>query len=246
MKNLTALLLTLTLAFFSISGCEPIGKETSDSVPTPLPFIEEYLEGPLKLEIVAEPEYKPVYTVVKAEESEIYIWQELSRYSPSDQITAGIMGYFWKESFMRSDAVAGWNVRNYFYGQDTDICVEFTQKIDAGLFDRSTKEYFIEMVQIHYGGYGLGQWLDTAYLNDFYEFIRRHHGSIGDAKLQCKFIFYSMQKNEKLWNSLLECKTALQCGRRIGTLYDGCGQESAEAIASCADLYYKKFHKETL
>ena len=62
MKNLTALLLTLTLAFFSISGCEPIGKETSDSVPTPPPFIEECLEGPLKLEIVAEPEYKPVYT----------------------------------------------------------------------------------------------------------------------------------------------------------------------------------------
>mgnify|MGYP007122041607 CR=1 FL=1 len=188
--------------------------------------------------------YEPVYTNVHDEESETYIWNELSKHSPNDQITAGIMGYFWKESRMKSNAVAGWDVRNRWKGQEIDICEEFTTEVDSGLKRRKTKDYFKEMVSIKYGGYGLGQWLSPDYLEDLYEFARKQKTSIGDAKMQCEFIFVSLQKNERLWNELLDCRTAEQCGRRIGTLYDGNDEMGAEVIASAAKQYYKKFHTE--
>ena len=187
---------------------------------------------------------KPVFTKVHDEESEITIWNELSKYSPNDQITAGVMGYFWKESLFRSNAVAGWDVRNRWKDQETDICVEFTETVDAGLKRGDTKDYFMDTVIVHYGGYGLGQWLSPDYLEDLYEFAREKGASVGDARLQCAFIFQSLQKNERLWEELLGCRTAEQCGRRIGTLYDGNDEAGAELIASAAGLYYKKFHEK--
>ena len=187
--------------------------------------------------------YEPVCTNVHDEESENYIWNELSKYSPNDQITAGIMGYFWKESKFKSNAVAGWDVRNRWKGQDTDICEEFTREIDSGLSNGGTKDYFKEMVTIRYGGYGLGQWVSLDYLEDLYEFAKKEKTSIGDANMQCKFIFHSLQKNEKLWSELITCRTAEQCGRRIGTLYDGNDETGAEIIASAAELYYKNYHE---
>ena len=145
---------------------------------------------------------------------------------------------------MKSNAVAGWDVRNRWKGQEIDICEEFTTEVDSGLKRRKTKDYFKEMVSIKYGGYGLGQWLSPDYLEDLYEFARKQKTSIGDAKMQCEFIFVSLQKNERLWNELLDCRTAEQCGRRIGTLYDGNDEMGAEVIASAAKQYYKKFHTE--
>lgn len=185
--------------------------------------------------------YKPVITKCKDEESADYIWNELSKYSPSDVITAGIMGYFWRESNFRSNAVAGWHVRNI--GRERDICEEFTEIVDAGLHDGSSKEYFIEKVSVNYGGYGLGQWLSLGYLEHFYGFIRERGGSIGDAALQCEFIFESIKQNEELWQMLLECETAAQTGRRIGIWYDGATSEGIEYIASCAHKFYKDYNK---
>lgn len=243
MKKLITVLLVLSFVTFSISGCETSGIENvSETIPA-----YQVVVTPQLLIYTAEdgvPKYEPVYTSVHSEEDENYIWNELSRWSPNDQIAAGVMGYFWKESFLRSDAVAGWAIRNYFHGQDEDICLEFTRTVDEGLKDSSSREYFIEMVQVHYGGYGLGQWLHEEYLNDLYDFVREREGSIGDAALQCEFIFRSIQKNEELWESLLECENARQCGRRMGTMYDGTCSEHAEAIADKANLYYKKYHVE--
>lgn len=214
MKKCVEILLVFVFAFMSIGG-----KELSEK-------------------------YEPVYTNVHDEKSETYVWNELSKYSPNDQITAGIMGYFWKESRMKSNAVAGWDVRNRWKGQEIDICEEFTKKVDLGLRRRKTKDYFKEMVSIKYGGYGLGQWLSPDYLEDLYEFVKERQGSIGDANLQCEFIFHSLQKNKRLWTELLSCRTAEQCGRRIGTLYDGNDETGAEIIASAAGQYYKKYHME--
>ena len=42
-----------------------------------------------------------VATDYKSEKSEELVWNELSKYSPSDAVTAGIMGYFYRESQMR-------------------------------------------------------------------------------------------------------------------------------------------------
>lgn len=250
MKKLLEVLTVLAFVFLSVSGCETVGAEER-LVEEPQAEVKENEESKnltAQLLLYAEgediPKYEPVYTSIKSEDDEYYIWKELSRWSPNDQITAGIMGYFWKESFLRSDAVAGWDVRNAWHGQERDICQEFTEIIDAGLTDGSTKEYFDSMVRIHYGGYGLGQWLDAGYLSDLYDFIREREGSIGDAALQCEFIFLSLQKNEELWNDLLQCTTAIQVGRRMGVLYDGTYPEHAEAMADKADQYYKKYHTE--
>ena len=182
-----------------------------------------------------------VVTEHNSQESEEFIWNELSKYSPSEFITAGIMGYFWRESYMRSDAVAGWPHRNL--GQESDICETFTKKVDAGLEDGSSKDYFVEMVRLHYGGYGLGQWLGVGYLEHFYEFVREKNGSIGDAAVQCEFIFESLQRNEELWELLLETKDAERCGRQIGYMYDGTGSAGANTIGCRAKVYYKLFHK---
>lgn len=242
MKQIIEILLVWAFACLSFSGCKITEAEnpTNDILPTVMST--EEIQTVLKKEI--SPKYEPVYTKVHDEKSEIYIWNELSKYSPNDQITAGVMGYFWKESRMRSDAVAGWDVRNRWKGQETDICQEFTKDIDSGLKHGSTKDYFKEMVTTRYGGYGLGQWLSLDYLDDLYEFSKRQKTSIGDARMQCEFIFYSMKKNEKLWTELMNCRTAEQCGRRIGTLYDGNDETGAELIASAAGQYYKTFHLE--
>lgn len=182
-------------------------------------------------------EYEPVITEHKEEWSADFLWEELSRYSPNDQITAGIMGYFWRESYFRSDAIAGWP--DFDRIQNTNSSLDFTRIVDEGLSDNSSYDYYIHHIRDIYGGYGLGQWVSLNYLNHYYEFIKERKGSIGDAKLQCEFIFESLQRNEKLWELLLQDKTAIECGMHIGALYDGTSM--AGVIASYADEFYKKY-----
>lgn len=196
-------------------------------------------EEPVEKNVIEEEVYEPVVTEYDCEESEDYIWEQLSIYSPNDEITAGIMGYFYRESKMRSDSVAGWPDRNI--GSETDICETFTEEVDAGLEDGSSKEYFMEMTRVHYGGYGLGQWSADCYLDHYYEFVREREGSIADATLQCEFIFESLQQNEELWAELLNCTTPYQTGRRIALYYDGTSHETAEAIAYFAAEYHKTY-----
>lgn len=169
------------------------------------------------------------------------IWNWLSEWSPSDNITAGIMGFFYRESRLKPDSVAGWPARDI--GLDESVCKTFTEFIDKGLVDGSTRDIFIETVNIHFGGYGLGQWSSIPYLEHFYDFMAEKGTSIGDPKLQCEFIFESLKRNEALWEELLQCEKALQCGRRIGYRYDGTGQLGAETIASVAEIYYGRFHE---
>lgn len=197
----------------------------------------------MALLILLTTEFMPACATVteyKSEESEDVIWEELSKYSPSDAITAGVMGYFQRESFMKSDAVAGWSSRNHAKGV-TDICQEFVERIDAGLEDGSTKDRFIRLVNVHYGGFGLGQWSDVKYLEHFYDFTRDRGASIGDAENQCAFIFESMRQNEWLWNEINELDDPYRIGRRIGYLYDGTGELGAETIASYAKDYYRRY-----
>ena len=203
-------------------------------------FVGIFLVCTLVCCLVLSCEAEATATACKAEWSEEFLWEELSKHSPSDAITAGIMGYFMRESQLRSDAVAGWVERNC--AKDvTDICTEFTDRIDAGLDDGSTKEEFIEMVNVHYGGFGLGQWSDINYLHDFYDVVRDNGESIGDAEIQCEFIFHSMKKNERLWNEITELDDPYRIGRRIGYLYDGTGTLGAETIASFAKIFYGRY-----
>lgn len=207
-------------------------------------FIGTFLVCVLLLSIVAPCRANGdgiVYDIPPALGDEEEFWNLISELSPSDLITAGVMGFFYRESRLKPDSVAGWPERNF--GLPYDICEHFTQKIDAGLKDGSTKEYFIKQVNIHLGGYGLGQWSEVGYLERFYDYMREHTDTIADIEAQCEFTLLSMQENERLWKELSECTTALQTGRRIGGLYDGASMEGIETIASFSDYYYRRFHE---
>ena len=157
------------------------------------------------------------------------IWAYLEELCPTEQIAAGIMGWFFRESRLKTNAVAGWDIR------EKGICESFTEEVDNGM----PKDEFTERVQA-FGGFGIGQWLNHDYLESLYDYIKEHEYSIADEKGQCEFAVWSLKQNEELWNDLLECTTAIQCGRRIGLLYDGTSAEGAEAIAGFAQYYYER------
>lgn len=165
----------------------------------------------------------------KAYGNENEIWTILTELTPTEEIAAGIMGFFFRESRLKADAVAGWDAR------PEGTCEDFIKAVDDGM----TKEECIRQVQ-DFGGYGLGQWHSRDYLESLYDYVKEQGVSIADVRGQCEFAVLSMQENETLWNELLDCETAIQCGRRIGMLYDGTTAEGAEAIAGFAEYYYKE------
>ena len=181
-----------------------------------------------------------VITQYKTKSAEDFLWKTLSEIIDNEKIVAGIMGYFKRESQMRSDAIAGWATRDK--RQQVDTSQVFTQEVDAGLIDGSSKEYFIEQVSIHFGGYGLGQWLSKKYLNELYDFAQEWGTSIGDAEMQCAFMIWSIEhQTPKLWEQIKDEKDIWIIGRKIGHLYDGTGSLGAETIASLAQGYYKEY-----
>lgn len=180
-------------------------------------------------------------TKYKSTESEEFIWEELSQYELSDQIKAGIMGYFYRESQFKSDAIAGWPNRNYAKGV-RDICKAFTEKVDSGLNDGSTKECFVEKVHVNYGGYGLGQWSNKRYLENLYDFVQEQGGSIADAELQIEFTVNGIMAKEKLWEQIENEKDPYVVGKLIGFLYDGTRGIGAETIGSYTKLFYGRYH----
>ena len=173
-------------------------------------------------------------------DAEDIIWDYLSQHIENEKVIAGIMGFFYRESKMRSNAIAGWATRDNRAQHDTSE--KFTQEIDAGLHDGSTKEYFIEQVRYHFGGYGLGQWLSHKYLDALYDFAQEWGTSIGDAEMQCAFMAWSIENQTKdVWEDIKDNEHVLSIGRRIGYGYDGTGYAGSETIASAARGYYKKY-----
>lgn len=184
--------------------------------------------------------YTGVITQYKTKAAEEFLWKTLSSMIDNEKIVAGIMGYFKRESELRSDAVAGWAIRDA--RTKTNFSQEFTTKVDEGLLDGSSRKYFIEQVTIHFGGYGLGQWLAEPYLNKLYDFAQEYGTSIGDAEMQCAFMVWSIEhQTPKLWKQIKNEKDLWIIGRKIGHLYDGIGELGSSTIASNAREYYKKY-----
>ena len=179
-------------------------------------------------------------TKYKNKKSEQFLWEELKKYEISDQVRAGILGYYMRESQLRSDAVAGWPQRNKAKNV-TDICKEFTAKVDKGLEKGTTRKYFAKMVRVHYGGYGLGQWSAVKYLYNYYDFVQKRGGSIADAELQVEFTVKGIQANKQLWKQIKNEKDPYIVGKLIGYLYDGTRGIGAETIGSYAKQYYKTY-----
>jgi len=176
-------------------------------------------------------------TKYKDKTDEAWLWTELSKHSPSDFVTAGVLAYFWRESQYRSDSIAGWATIQR--EQDWDICRTVRRKTDKGLSDGSSRSYFYSIVW-ECGGYGLGQWYSAGYLKDLYRYARKWGTSIGDAEMQCSFVFHSMKQNKKLWRRLKKCKDAEMAGRLIAIYYDG-SSDAAPYMGRVAKKLYDKY-----
>ena len=216
-----------------------------DSMEQTVEILEEWTE--MEIEPETEPEQDPeeslqaVVTEHKSEDSEQFLWDCISRYSPTDEITAGILARFWRESFYRSDCTAHWSeVLAYtLYDQPED----FTAEIDSGLADGSTKELFVEEVHDVIGGYGLGQWYSVRLLEELYDFAREWGTSIADAEMQCAFTVKSMEEMDELWEELLETRDPRQAGERIALGYDGT-TKGYVYIGQMAELFYDEYAKD--
>lgn len=178
------------------------------------------------------------YTERKGDGAEELLWEELSKHSPSDYVTAAVLSYFWRESQFRSDAVAGWASSLHGYG--IDLCKKVTNKTDKGLKDGSSRDYFVKACQ-KYGGYGLGQWQSEKKVMALYTFAQDYEGSIGDAELQCAFVMDNLKNDyPDLWKRLKRCDDAEQAGRLIAIYYDG-SPTAADYIGWKAAKFYEKY-----
>lgn len=84
MKQIIEILLVWAFACLSFSGCKITEAENPTNAILPTVISTEEIQTVLEKEI--SPKYEPVYTKVHDEKSEVYIWNELSKYSPNDQI----------------------------------------------------------------------------------------------------------------------------------------------------------------
>ena len=179
------------------------------------------------------------YTERKGDGAEQFLWDELSKHSPNDYVTAAVLSYFWRESQYRSDAVAGWASSLHGYG--IDLCDKVTTKTDRGLEDGSSRDYFIRKARRH-GGYGLGQWYRTSYLEDLYDYAQKSGESIGSAEMQCGFVVHSLKQNKQLWRCLKRCKDAEKAGRLLAIYYDG-SPSAADYMGYKAKVFFEKYHE---
>ena len=180
-----------------------------------------------------------VFTEYKSEKSELFLWNCLNKYAPNDVIGAGILGYFWRESFFRSDSVSGWATVLAETGED--ICEQVTEEVDAGLADASSRDMFIYCIREQSGGYGLGQWFSMGYLETLYDYAREWGTSIGDAEMQCAFVVESLRQNQALWEQLLATDDPETAGELIAIYYDGTSV-GVGYIGDKAKEYYEKYH----
>ena len=185
-----------------------------------------------------EPEREVRITEYKDEEDIAWLWETLLTYTGDERITAGILGYYWRESFCKSNATTHWPTVNPYLGRD--IPVEFTARIDEGLTDGSSRDDFLTEVHEQIGGYGLGQWYSRHFLEAFYDFARSWGTSIGDAEMQCAFAVESIKSYTELWEELLSIEDPNLAGARIGLIYDGSSSGYC-AIAAMAESFYYKY-----
>ena len=206
------------------------------------PEIEVAEHITLPVDIEPTPEARPiVITKYKDAESEKWLWNCLNSYTGSEVLTAGIMGYFWRESSFQSDSVAGWINALAYSG--VNHCEEFTKEVDEGLQNGSTFDIFFNKTRYQYGGYGLGQWSGDHYLIDYYDFAREWGTTIADAEMQCAFTVQSIQKDKHLWPKIKSNTNPKEVGYFISVLYDG-SYDGAEYISYMAQVFYNRYATE--
>ena len=168
------------------------------------------------------------------------IWNLLVKYSPNEYIAAGIMGMYYRESHLQSDQVACIET----YNNEKEARNKLVREtVDAGFTDGSSKEYFIQEINYHYGGYGLGQWC-WKNIPRLYDFAQEWGTTIADAEMQIAFTLYDLENYyPDLWEILInDVKDANLAGSKLATYYDGTGADWV--IGNHAEYYYEKYSVE--
>ena len=162
--------------------------------------------------------------------SETFLWECLLEESGGDEmLSAAVLGYFYRESRYRSDAVTSWSRELSVTGEDP--CEAFTKKLD-----RMSRSEFVESVRKR-GGYGLGQWYAEEYLEQLYDFCKGRRASFADAKMQCAFTVHSIINDDELMERLESMSTPSEYGKIIGKYYDG-SATAGDTIAFYAHKIY--------
>lgn len=148
-------------------------------------------------------------SVVSAYKDVDAMWELVSQYSPSDEITAAVVTQIYFESFCVSNAVGGGHLTDYADIKDYDEFI--TNLIDESADRQLTKEQFANHIIDEYPvwGYGLIQWVEPNELEKLFDFAEEKGTPIGDAEMQVEFIFSNMQKwFPEVWDMLMECDNA--------------------------------------
>ena len=156
------------------------------------------------------------------------IWGYLLEETQSEIITAGIMGYFKKESKYIVNAVPGYSIG----GQEK--CQEFTEHLYE--LDR---EEFAKVIH-NSGGYGLGQWYALSYALEFYDFFNEYNYDYDSVEGQCKFMVQELKNRPILWEELNNVTEAYYAGLIIGCKYDGAPELGYNTIACMSKMIYKE------
>ena len=166
------------------------------------------------------------------------IWDILRAEASNDIITAAIMGYFQRESFLQSDAVAG-----YHYDKLHNICADYNTIIDDGLEDGSSYNQFMHDTQFIYGGYGLGQWSNSHSLDSLYWFAQLWETEFSNIEMQCAFVIQDMKNNYPwLWEQLNKIKNPYDAGCLVGIEYEGTA--SYEITGEYAYVFYERYSEK--
>ena len=219
---------------------------TATTKPSPTPS-EDNMTILVEEKILPIKEKTWVVTQCKNEEHEKFIWDTLMRELNNEKIVAGIMGYFKRESGLKSDAIPSFYLRDVW--EECDTSARYTEFLDAGLEDGSTREYLVDIKledgSPRNGGYGLGQWYMKRYLNKLYDFAQEWGTSLGDAEMQCAFMAWSIQnQTPKCWDRIKDAKNIYQIGRDIAVWYDGASEVGQGMIIQYTVEYYNKYRSD--
>ena len=218
---------------------------TTKPSPTPSEDNTEFFMQITNKPIVEEKTW--VVTECKNEEHEKFIWDTLMRELDNEKIVAGIMGYFKRESGLKSNAIPSFYL--YDVWKKCDSSAKYTAFLDAGLADGSTRDELVEIKledgSPRNGGYGLGQWFTPKYLNGLYDFAQEWGTSIGDAEMQCVFMAWSIQNQApKCWERIKDADDIYQIGRDIAVWYDGASDIGQGMIIQYTVEYYNKYRSD--
>lgn len=151
------------------------------------------------------------------------------------------MSYYYAESHFKSDSVVGWYLIKDIIGIDPSV--EFTNKINHGLSDGSTKEQFIYETHYKIGGYGLGQWYPPFSLEKLFEYAQEWGDNIADAEMQCNFTIWLFQETyPNIYKKLYTLTDLDIIVQYIASYYDGHTQ-GAGVMSLKAKEYYGKYSK---